>query len=154
MTTIMGILEANPHNASTTFTVFLGGSPYELDLISELHFSFETLDECYIEHSAKVAFLCGCLDEGQIRLDEVEMEFNTYTQSLFLSYKELTTPSGKSYTESQIKAMVETEPDTIRLERELIFLRSYNRRLKDIIRIFETRFYAMQSYAATIRKTT
>lgn len=136
------------------FVLRLNGNKYSISLEQELAFSFETINEDLIKHAAKMAFVCACFEEATYLLEKAKLDLTQLESSLYVGYKGTTNGgSGKPLTEAMLKAMIDTDRDVIAKRSDITTYESYCRELKYIVKCFETRFFAMQSFVSTIRKS-
>lgn len=137
----------------TTVVLRLNGNKYTISLSDELAFSFETINEDLIKHAAKMAFVCACFEEATYILEKARLDLTQLESLLYVGYKGTNGGSGKPLTEAMLKAMIDTDRDVIVKRSDIITYESYHRELKNVVKCFETRFFAMQSFVSTIRKS-
>lgn len=132
----------------------VGNRKITFDLLEELSFDFETLNDEIRTQARKCALVEAMHSKAQTDIDISEIELKKYSAGLWKKFKEtLTDPSGKTLSDLRITKVVEADEELLKMTKQY---HENNRKVKDLknalIR-FKERKDLLQTFASNVRNT-
>lgn len=139
-------------NEAFEYSEILGKRVIEFNLLDELKFDAETLNDDIREHPQKIAMIVEMYDQKKHSLEMLEAEYYVWKNKLWGQVKtNETDASGKVYSDDRVTAMVAGSPTTEKYLTEISTLKLAVKRLENAVDRFKDRKDLLQSFAGNLR---
>lgn len=141
-------LVAFRENEYTIYRILLKGAEYCFNIIDELQFTQETVEDELRIHSEKAALLTSFYEESKLIFEKAEKRYEIEYAKKWLHFKEL----GDKTTDKKADMLTESDETISELYFNLIDCRGVMNKLKALVNLFNSRKDLMQTFCANMRK--
>jgi len=154
MTKRFELLRDDPHLYRLNVTTG-SGQQYEVNLLEELDFDLQTLDEQLIAHPGKMGVFCALYEEYRHNTDRLKHELSVTEARRFEQAKreELDPTTGKALSDKRAQNIVLMDEELNELREKLMEAEYHTRLLARAVELFTTRGSLMQTFSKNVRET-
>ncbi len=141
------------NNTDLDFYERIGERVYQFNLLDELHFDSETVNEQIIENTKKTALIQEMYDRKTNELAKVNLDYELWRARTWAAIKSKQKDvSGKTYSDDRVTILVEGHKDYQLNQEKLIKIKKELSRLKNALNRFTERKDLLQTFASNLRK--
>lgn len=142
----------NNQDLDKSFTI--GTRSYDFNVLEELDFSFETINDDFQDHAKKTALIQSMYEQAKTKHAKLEVKLKRDKARLWNSLKNNhTDDNGKVLSDKRVDLAVAADENLYTQEVEVIEAEGIVQDLKGILQSFAERKDLIQSFNTNLRKT-